>query len=603
MKLTIENILGVRHVQLDLPLGKVVRVCGPNASGKSSLATAAQAVATGDANPLGLSAVAGRKAYCNDDSVDVKTERCQATLTLDDHTEIVWDARQPAISHPPAVRPPSNREAVGLVDFTATRSNKERAELFQATLMPDRDTVLQTTREHLEKLLTDAETLEGVMKELTERDFDDAEKIFLERARRAKADWRGVTGQNYGVKVAANWRPTNWLAPYDTMSVVDAEREVSVQRDALVALHQVRAVSEAEAQRIADAKASLPALEDKVARHEKYVADAAEQMVEPQRQRDALLERKRDLQTQVEDANEQINTLTDDEVEAHECPHCKKKLYLHRDITSGDTEVRPFDDAVEQARKDDLDAAHSEYNDRNKELQELIVEIDEHKKAFAAAEGELKKSQISLAEVKAELSRTRKLADTEAEVETPEHRKAIADGEHAVEEAKSALAAVRAVEQATKLHQSVVSYSDIVAALSPNGIRANLIGRNVKRANALLRKMDDLTGWRQVELSTDGTVVTSGDGDARHRPVQLCSESEQWRAQAMIQIALALLSGSTLVVLDRADVLDDDELPALTKLANTAHQGKLAILICETTLNVEGLPDGTVRLDHGELVE
>ena len=40
------------------------------------------------------------------------------------------------------------------------------------------------------------------------------------------------------------------------------------------------------------------------------------------------------------------------------------------------------------------------------------------------------------------------------------------------------------------------------------------------------------------------------------RPVQLCSESEKWRAQAAIQLTLAAMTGSRAVVLDRADLLD-----------------------------------------------
>ena len=40
------------------------------------------------------------------------------------------------------------------------------------------------------------------------------------------------------------------------------------------------------------------------------------------------------------------------------------------------------------------------------------------------------------------------------------------------------------------------------------------------------------------------------------RPAQLCSASEQWRAQAAIQLTLAAMTGSRAVVLDRADLLD-----------------------------------------------
>jgi hypothetical protein len=49
------------------------------------------------------------------------------------------------------------------------------------------------------------------------------------------------------------------------------------------------------------------------------------------------------------------------------------------------------------------------------------------------------------------------------------------------------------------------------------------------------------------------SIVADGD-----RPYELLSESERWRADAMIAEAVSFLSGVRLLVLDRVDVLDLD---------------------------------------------
>ena len=48
------------------------------------------------------------------------------------------------------------------------------------------------------------------------------------------------------MKVGADWRPDGWLADFDNMTPHQAEERVVTARDALAALHQVKAVSEAE---------------------------------------------------------------------------------------------------------------------------------------------------------------------------------------------------------------------------------------------------------------------------------------------------------------------------------------------------------------------
>ena len=67
-----------------------------------------------------------------------------------------------------------------------------------------------------------------------------------ERGREAKRQWQDIAGRAYGVKVASDWRPDGWLADMDAMTTQQAEEAVTAAREALAALHQVQAVTEAE---------------------------------------------------------------------------------------------------------------------------------------------------------------------------------------------------------------------------------------------------------------------------------------------------------------------------------------------------------------------
>ena len=66
MKLHVENTLGIVSAEIELIPGQILEVVGPNASGKTSLATCAQAVLARESNPLGLSAADAKRCYPHD---------------------------------------------------------------------------------------------------------------------------------------------------------------------------------------------------------------------------------------------------------------------------------------------------------------------------------------------------------------------------------------------------------------------------------------------------------------------------------------------------------------------------------------------------------
>ena len=86
-------------------------------------------------------------------------------------------------------------------------------------------------------------------------------------------------------------------------------------------------------------------------------------------------------------------------------------------------------------------------------------------------------------------------------------------------------------------------------------------------------------------INSDMGIMAGG------RPYALLSESEQWRADALIGAAIAELSGLRLLVLDRFDVLDvKGREDALYWLDGMALDGKIDTALVFGTL--KALPGG-----------
>jgi hypothetical protein len=106
------------------------------------------------------------------------------------------------------------------------------------------------------------------------------------------------------------------------------------------------------------------------------------------------------------------------------------------------------------------------------------------------------------------------------------------------------------IEQVAKLHQDVLDWTLIADALAPDGIPGQLLAEALGPINERLAHSAGIAEWEQVEIHAD-MRITYGQRD-----YALISESEKWRADAMIAEAVSFLAGVKLLVLDRFDVLD-----------------------------------------------
>jgi hypothetical protein len=152
---------------------------------------------------------------------------------------------------------------------------------------------------------------------------------------------------------------------------------------------------------------------------------------------------------------------------------------------------------------------------------------------------------------------------------------------------------------AQQAHQSVQAWSAIADALAPDGIPGQMLAEALGPVNERLMQSAADSGWERVCITSD-MRVTMG-----LREYAMLSESEKWRADAMIAEAIAHLSGIKLLVLDRFDVLDlEGRSDLLYWLDGLALKGEIDTALIFGTLKAlpASLPQTMAAhwLDHGE---
>ena len=162
-------------------------------------------------------------------------------------------------------------------------------------------------------------------------------------------------------------------------------------------------------------------------------------------------------------------------------------------------------------------------------------------------------------------------------MDTADRRADLLQAEQEVDDAKRVAGMVSAEARAAELSETIARYVEIVRALGPQGVRAQMMEAGLKKLNQGLVIIGNEATWPIVEVGDKGAVMWAG------RPIQLCSASEQWRAQAAIQLTLAALTGSQAVVLDRADLLDVRNREGLVQaVKRVSGKAGIAVLLCST---------------------
>lgn len=592
------------HAHLSLSLAPLTVITGDNGTGKSHIAEALRLALTGDWLQRGLTRKQDRAALLSDGA-----EAGSITVEGD-----------------------AFRAAVNIKTGKVERTPGPTAYLEQCC---DPRLIVDQPTADLRAMLLDLLEVDinrvGMQGELIARGHDPDRvgawacgQDCATAASEARGAWKAATGEVYGmVKAAA------WAAPkpdFDPGELVRADAE-HAEQSARLAILREEAAAAREAERARDrlaglrAQASDPALTERAGRVETLRAQLAEAQNAPMpagvEKDEAVLRTAFELReakrASAAAAAERVNA--EAAQTAIPCPHCDGPLLVAGGtVRAADPTAPPRDqgriaaairaaamaleqqDAARMRHDEAMRVANDRYSTalsardaRVAAANDALVAAEKAVSTLASARAALEAADLPppprpSAELDAEL------AELAASVEAlDQQRKALREAEQACAKADDTTARAKAA------HEDVAAWTALGDAVE--ALPAEMLAAGLAPLNALLR---ELAGHARPDLFVTPRglpLVPSASPDMTihcgHRPYRALSESEQWRVDALLGSAVAILSGHRLLILDRLDVLAPSlRAPALTWLHALVKSERLnTVLVMATTKEPFAVPD------------
>ncbi len=547
-KLEITNFQGLRHAALDVS-APVLLVAGHNGAGKSSLLDAIAMAFNGQPRRVSLKKDMAQLVTEGAKKGEARVEWLDAAYEVQVCGVALPTGKGSALTDSPFL--PYVLDAGLFASLDAKERRRVLFDLSGASASP-----AEVGRRVEAKGLNPA--LFEKVKPLLRSGFPAAVEQAKAYASEARGTWKAITGENYGSEKAVDWAPELVATVVTDDQVAEAGKNLQLLEDdlaeaqqALGASKQARQAADGRAQRIAKLR-ELVDLEPR--RRNKLTADEQNQDEWSEKVMAAELASAGSVPHQ---------PLT--------CPHCQGAV----DLQAGTLVVHQPPEQIADA--------------------EAARRLPEYREYLASAQRAVANSQRDLDEC---LAAAEQIKALEAESADAPSAEAIANGEQAINELRQTRDASRAklvalqealeaatqreasIAKAQAAHQDVVAWTGMVDALSPTGIPAEILADAIGPVNDTLKRLAGIAGWSPVQISADIDVTFGG------RLYGLLSESERWRCDATIALAIATISGLRLALLDRFDVLD---VPARTQQAMKLFQslaagGEIDTLIVAGTL-------------------
>jgi hypothetical protein len=541
-RITAEGFLGARSVSVETRQ-PIQLFAGANGAGKSSVRDAVALALTADLGRVSLKKDAGQlvhsqaqHALC--EVVDADGDTWAVTIT---------SAGKIADSQKGREADPVLGYVLDAQRFARLDATARRAFLF-GLMGVKADAV--SVRQRLVAKGCDGALVDRVLPMLRSG-FPAAHDEAKSKATAAKGAWRAVTGETFGSEKAKTWRAA--VPAYDPGVGKALATELQHADVALEQWQRQIGGLAAQQQHRAGLQAKLPGLQEQAARTDRLKAKLAADNAQLQHW-DAELKRVRAAAAGgvvervglVHDLAKAVNGLLvlgnvdRDSVVGMQANRALASYVAEHGPVVG-TQAAGQVDHEARAKLPEVEKAHAL----------MTSSVANTQRDLTAAERAAAEVQTTLAEL-AEPFDGAALEAARAQVETLKTQRA--EVVKKLDAQKSVKALVDAADKKTadaSAHAADVAVWDAIAqALAPDGIPAELLAEALGPINDRLAQSAADAQWPAVNIAPDMFVAYGA------RPYGLCSESEQWRADAMVAEAIAHISGARLLVLDRFDVLD-----------------------------------------------
>lgn len=513
MHVSIRHVAGIASADIPIDHG-ITLLAGLNFAGKSTALKMTAAALCGVAIPTSAIKKKDAKAMVRRGAKTGKVEIADEQGSIG----VIYPACDVASNG----RPPSASPfAVGRSDLSDL-DDRERARFLVELLKTD------PTRDDLVAALRDAgipadrldQTAATAWSLQEQHGWDGAAKLAQENGAKLKGRWEQITGEGWGADKAAHWQPADTAQAIFTTPRDVLERAVVEARATVDGLVGASAVSTAEREALVAQAATLEAAQ--AAHRDSKVQASALALDAAQTARAALPPH--------------------DMRHAVACPHCAKLVAISADHHGGPGAYRLA--AVEQIDAAEARKRLSAIASADGLVGRLQVEYADANKAFMAASAALTAAENA----------TKKLAALPAPGAEDDHG-AVLTARVALTRAEEDLKSFDAHLQAAEVSGQIARTLIVIDVLRADGLRQTKLGDVLDSFNGgVLADLTAAAGWKTVAVAPDMTVTYAG------RPLvePLCSESEIWRAKVVLRLAIAKLQRAPLVIVDRADILDQD---------------------------------------------
>lgn len=372
--------------------------------------------------------------------------------------------------------------------------------------------------------------------------FEAAHKEAQAQARDAKASWRVITGETYGAVKAESWEAVR-NAEINDNQVANASKKVKEADSLVEKLSGELGALKAAEKTAATTDAFMHRRNEKVEGLREHAGKFA-------RIQDKLNRDKKDLAAwEVKVENTFALSAVGHNSEPSTCPHCSGLV-----VVNADNSLTEYVGDVAGPVNDEAAAKLSEYT----KARDLI------KSAVSNGERDLQaadNASRNLAELEADIAAEPKQAEgsyikdivikSDLLIAAKSQREIYQDDAKKIERILSENnAADQKTAEAKEHHNNVAAWDMVAGELAPSGIPAEVLNDALEPFNKSLKNMASLSNWPAVQVDGDMEVRVGG------REYRLRSESEKWRADAMIAATIAVISKAGTIMLDRFDVLD-----------------------------------------------
>ena len=579
MKVNVRGFCGIREA--DLNFSGMCLLSGRNGSGKTSTCRAVGAALTGvpmpflrasPSKPGTLTAVLSKQQ--GDDVVHTGVPSGSVTVSVTGPTaetsgtaSVAWPDARPSRR---GTMPPCSPAAAGLVrisDFDRKAMTALMVEKLGA--LPSKDDLVAAIAKvdvlaggfFDDPAAPDFQSaLSAAANEAWEtvraNGWDAAASDMAAAATERKGHWQAITGERYGPEKATSWVPSaGW-----SLDLVGADLEVladaadAAQRAYMEAL-AAAAVETASRDALAKTAAGIPDLE--------AAMTAAAARMETARSDHMAAMSARDAMPAIFGQS------------GLPCPHCGKMVRVAKHPSG-----QEFFEKFEEAKSLD------DVTKREKELKEADDKVKATKAVWFSASDHHAAARMALEAARVAKSELDNLPAQEGPAASAAQHAtagaALNKAKQQQDEARQQQEAASAFRRALECATNVAAYATVADLLKPTGVRRDVLRKKLADFNGRLAALCETAGWPIVRLTDDLEILCDG------RSILLMSASERYRCDVLLQIAIAEIEGSGVLIIDGIDILDRDNRNGL--LAILLALPKIAILTM-TANSPATLPD------------